>query len=57
MSQGRICSHVRPFNERAVSSLDMSLHRSLWAKVAHGLFIEGSYMTKKYSLQMKIGSF
>jgi hypothetical protein len=31
LSRGRIYSHVRPFHERAVSDLDRSMHRSLWA--------------------------
>jgi hypothetical protein len=26
----RICGHVRPFYERAMSDLDSSMHRSLW---------------------------
>ncbi len=30
-SRGRIFSRVRPFYERAVSDLDRSMHRSLWA--------------------------
>ncbi len=29
-ARGRIFSRVRPFNERAVSDLDRSMHRSLW---------------------------
>jgi hypothetical protein len=37
---------VRPFYEQAVSDLDRSMHISLWVKVAHNSFIEGSHMTK-----------
>ncbi len=29
--RGRIYSRVRPFYEQAVSNLERSLHRSLWA--------------------------
>jgi hypothetical protein len=37
---------VRPFYERAVSSLDRPLHRSLWALVIHSSVIEGPHTTK-----------
>jgi len=33
---------VEPFYERAVSDIDRSMHRSLWAEVAHSLPIEES---------------
>ncbi len=46
MARGRNFSHVRPFDERAVSDLDRSMHRSLWALVTHSSFIEGSHTTK-----------
>ncbi len=29
-TRGHIFSHVRPFNERAVSNIDRPMHRSLW---------------------------
>jgi hypothetical protein len=45
-TRGHIFSHVRPFFERAVSNLDRSMHISLWVKVAHSSFIEGSHATK-----------
>jgi hypothetical protein len=45
-ARGCIFSHVRPFYEQAVSDPDRSMHRSLWALVAHNSFIEGSHMTK-----------
>ncbi len=43
---GNIFCCVRPIYERVVSDLDRSMHRSLWALVAHSSFIEGSQMTK-----------
>ncbi len=44
--QGHIFSHVRPLYEQALSDLYRSMHRSLWAQVAHSSFIEGSHTTK-----------
>ncbi len=38
-------SRVRPFNEWAVSDLDRSMHRSLWAQVTQSSFIEQSCTT------------
>ncbi len=29
-----------------MSNLDRSMHKSLWVKVTHNSFIEGSHMTK-----------
>jgi hypothetical protein len=46
LTRGRIFSCVRPFYEQAVSNHDRSMHRSLWAYVAHSSFIEGSHTTK-----------
>ncbi len=46
MYRARIFSRVRPFYERGVSDLDCSMHRSVWAPVAHSSFTEGSHMTK-----------
>ncbi len=37
---------MQPFYERAMSKLDRSMHRSLWALFAHSSFIEVSHMTK-----------
>jgi len=44
---------MRPFYEQAVSNLDRSMHRSLWAKVAHSSSIEGSQMTKNTASGLK----
>jgi hypothetical protein len=49
---GRIFNSVRPFYERAVSNLDRSMHRSLWAYVSHSLFIEGSHTTKNTASEL-----
>ncbi len=46
MLWGHIFSHVQPFYEQGVSNLDRSMHISLWVKVTHSSFIEGSHMTK-----------
>jgi hypothetical protein len=45
-SWGRIFSRVWPSYEQNVSDLDRSMHISLWVKVAHSSFIEGSHTTK-----------
>ncbi len=53
-NRGRIFSCVRPFNERAVSNPDRSMHRSLWVLVIHSLFIEGSHVTKNMDSELTI---
>ncbi len=52
--RGYIFSRVRPFYERAVSDLDKSMHRYLWAWVTHGSFIEGLHMTKNTATRIFI---
>jgi hypothetical protein len=46
ITRGHTFSRVQPFYEWAMSDLDKSMHISLWVKVAHTSFIEGSHMTK-----------
>ncbi len=53
--RGYIFSCVRPLYEQAVSDKDRSMHRSLWAQVAHSLFIEGSHVTKNTASCVFVG--
>ncbi len=46
-----------PYYERAVSDLDRSKHRSLWVRVAHSSFIEGSLTTKNKASDYNVPKF
>jgi hypothetical protein len=56
LSSNRLKGHLscqRPyFYERAVSDLDRSINISLWVKVVHSSFTEGSHMTKNTASEL-----